>query len=110
MAAALRDQSLALGSAGGPLFDALFAAISVGLVAALHDVFLLGARAERPRGHHRAVLEGAAAAQELRAPRRSSRPATPPRRSATTRSRRCRRSSRDDQPATRSSRETGLVA
>jgi EmrB/QacA subfamily drug resistance transporter len=43
VADALRQQVLALGPQGGPLFDALYSAIRVGLVAALHDVFLLGA-------------------------------------------------------------------
>jgi len=43
VADALRDQILALGPQGGALFDALYSAIKVGLVAALHDVFLLGA-------------------------------------------------------------------
>ena len=43
VANALHDQILALGPQGGALFDALYSAIKVGLVAALHDVFLLGA-------------------------------------------------------------------
>ena len=43
VAATLRDQVIAMGSEGGRLYDALFAAIRAGLVVALHDVFLLGA-------------------------------------------------------------------
>jgi EmrB/QacA subfamily drug resistance transporter len=39
---AIRQQTLALGPQGAQLFDALFTAIKLGLVAALHDVFLLG--------------------------------------------------------------------
>jgi MFS family permease len=42
-AQAMRDQLLALGPQGAQLFDALFTAIKLALVAALHDVFLLGA-------------------------------------------------------------------
>jgi MFS family permease len=40
---ALRQQVLGLGEQGGQLFDALYAAIRIGLVGALHDVFLVGA-------------------------------------------------------------------
>jgi EmrB/QacA subfamily drug resistance transporter len=43
VAEALHQQVLALGPQGGALYDALYSAIRVGLVAALHDVFLLGA-------------------------------------------------------------------
>ena len=43
IAEALHQQILALGPQGSALFDALYSAIQVGLVAALHDVFLLGA-------------------------------------------------------------------
>jgi hypothetical protein len=43
VAEALHQQILGLGANGSALFDALYAAIRVGLVAALHDVFLLGA-------------------------------------------------------------------
>ena len=39
----MRQQLEALGPQGAQLYDALFSAIKVGLVAALHDVFLLGA-------------------------------------------------------------------
>jgi EmrB/QacA subfamily drug resistance transporter len=39
----MRQQLDALGPQGAQLYDALFSAIKVGLVAALHDVFLLGA-------------------------------------------------------------------
>jgi EmrB/QacA subfamily drug resistance transporter len=43
VAEALHQQILALGADGTRLFNALYSAIQVGLVAALHDVFLLGA-------------------------------------------------------------------
>ncbi|HEY2594141.1 MAG TPA: MFS transporter, partial [Chloroflexota bacterium] len=43
VAEALQQQVLALGADGTQIFNALYAAIQVGLVAALHDVFLLGA-------------------------------------------------------------------
>jgi hypothetical protein len=39
----MRQQLDALGPQGAQVYDALFSAIKVGLVAALHDVFLLGA-------------------------------------------------------------------
>jgi len=42
-AAALQQQVLALGPQGQQVFDALLGAIRIALVAALHDVFLLGA-------------------------------------------------------------------
>jgi EmrB/QacA subfamily drug resistance transporter len=42
-AQAMRDQLLVLGPQGAQIFDALFIAIKLGLVTALHDVFLLGA-------------------------------------------------------------------
>jgi hypothetical protein len=40
---AMRQQLAVLGPQAGQIFDALFGAIRVGLVTALHDVFLLGA-------------------------------------------------------------------
>jgi EmrB/QacA subfamily drug resistance transporter len=43
VSAALHQQVLALGANGTLLFNELYSAIQVGLVAALHDVFLLGA-------------------------------------------------------------------
>lgn len=43
VADSLNQQVLALGADGTQLFNALYGAIQVGLVAALHDVFLLGA-------------------------------------------------------------------
>jgi hypothetical protein len=43
VASALRQQVLGLGPQGAQIFDALFAAIRIGLVSALHHVFLLGA-------------------------------------------------------------------
>jgi EmrB/QacA subfamily drug resistance transporter len=43
VAEALHQQVVALGAQGTQLYDALYGAIRVGLVAALHDVFLLGA-------------------------------------------------------------------
>ena len=39
----LRDQLVSSGPQGATMFDALFVAIKVGLVGALHDVFLVGA-------------------------------------------------------------------
>jgi hypothetical protein len=39
----MRQQLAVLGPQAGQIFDALFGAIRVGLVTALHDVFLLGA-------------------------------------------------------------------
>jgi EmrB/QacA subfamily drug resistance transporter len=41
-AQAMRDQLLALGPQGAQIYDVLFTAIKLGLVTALHDVFLLG--------------------------------------------------------------------
>jgi EmrB/QacA subfamily drug resistance transporter len=43
VAATLRDQVLAMGADGGRLYDALYSAIRAGLVVALHDLFLVGA-------------------------------------------------------------------
>jgi EmrB/QacA subfamily drug resistance transporter len=43
VADAIRQQFAALGPQGNQLFDTLFGAIKIGLVGALHDVFLLGA-------------------------------------------------------------------
>ncbi len=43
VADAIRQQFVALGPQGSQLFDTLFAAIKIGLVGALHDVFVLGA-------------------------------------------------------------------
>jgi MFS family permease len=42
-AESMRQQAAALGPQGAALFESLFAAVKVGLVAALHDVFLLAA-------------------------------------------------------------------
>jgi EmrB/QacA subfamily drug resistance transporter len=42
-AQAMREQLLALGPQGAQIYDVLFTAIKLGLVTALHDVFLLGA-------------------------------------------------------------------
>src|SRR5262249_16220584 len=39
---ALRQQLLVLGSGGAQIYDELLGAIKIGLVTALHDVFLLG--------------------------------------------------------------------
>jgi EmrB/QacA subfamily drug resistance transporter len=43
LANALRQQVLNLGPQGAQLFDSLYAAIKIGLVGALHDVFFVGA-------------------------------------------------------------------
>jgi hypothetical protein len=42
VATALRQQVVGLGPQGAQMFDALYAAIRIGLVSALHNVFLLG--------------------------------------------------------------------
>ena len=109
LAGALRDQVLALGSEGGQLFDALFAAIRAGLVASLHDVFLLGAvlsalgvivvlfLKELPLRKSFAPSSIESASDTAAQVGHDALPSLPPLKP-------------QDQPATRSSREKGLVA
>jgi len=106
---ALRDQVIAMGSDGGRLFDALSAAIRAGLVVALHDVFMLGAvlgvlgvitvlfLKEIPLRKSFAPSSIESTSDTAAQVGQDAFPSLPPLKP-------------DDQPATRSSRETGLVA
>jgi EmrB/QacA subfamily drug resistance transporter len=109
VAATLRDQVLAVGTEGGRLYEALYAAIRTGLVVALHDVFMVGAALsvlgiiavlflkEIPlrKSFAPSSIESSSDTAAQVGP--DAFPSLPPLKP-------------EDQPPTRSSRETGLVA
>jgi hypothetical protein len=106
---ALRQQVFALGPQGQQAFTALYAAIKIGLVGALHDVFLVGAGLglvgivlvvflkELPLRKTYAPSAEVLADQATAQVGRDALPSLPPLRP-------------EDQPTARPSRETGLVA
>jgi EmrB/QacA subfamily drug resistance transporter len=109
VAEALHQQILALGADGTQLYNALYSAIQAGLVAALHDVFLLGAALGvlgviavlflkeiplRKSFAPTAIESGSDTAAQVG---QDAYPALPPLK-------------RDGQPPAKPSRETGLVA